>query len=159
MKMKGTSMKKKLPVFNVLVYNFNRNEISYQNWFDFGQWSVIKRELSKTIKKLRKYEKLYAYKIGFDEIQSELRKFFKEELWNIEYKRCKNIDDLIKDTVEKQLDRLCMYYFWAKCEYEVIVSAWPPRDGSDKKIDVYSQLKANWEQFKKIVIEDLGCVS
>ena len=57
-------MKKKLPVFNVLVYDFNRNEISYKNWFEFGQWSVIKRELSKTIKKLRKFEKLYAYKNG-----------------------------------------------------------------------------------------------
>lgn len=151
-------MKKKLPVFNVLVYDFNRNEISYKNWFEFGQWSVIKRELSKTIKKLRKFEKLYAYKIGFDEIQPELRKFFQEKLWNIEFKKCKSMDELIEYTVEKQLDRQCIYYFWAKCEYEVIVSAWPPRDGSDKKIDVYSQLKANWEQFKNIVIEDLGYV-
>lgn len=156
MKIQGMRMKKKLPVFNVLVYDFNRNEISYKNWFEFGQWSVIKRELSKTIKQLMKFEKIYTYKIGFDEIQPELRKFFKEKLWNIEYKRCKSMDDLIEYAVEKQLDRQCIYYFWSKCEYEVIVSAWPPRDGSDKKIDVYSQLKANWEQFKNIVIKELG---
>ena len=143
------------PKFNVLYDNFNKNTIEFQNWFDFGQWSVIKSELSKTIKQLRKFEKLYAYKIGFDEIQPELRKFFQEKLWNIEYKRCKNMDDLIEYTVEKQLDRLCMYYFWAKCEYEVIVSAWPPRDGSDRKIDIYTQLKENWDIFKELVFREL----
>jgi hypothetical protein len=141
--------------FNVLYDNFNKNTIEFQNWFDFGQWSVIKRELSKTIKKLRKFEKLYTYKIGFDEIQPELRKFFKEEMWNIEFQRCKNMDDLIKYTVEKQLDRLCTYYFWAKCEYEVIVSAWPPKDGSERKIDIYTQLKENWDIFKELVFREL----
>jgi hypothetical protein len=141
--------------FNVLYDNFNKNTIEFQNWFDFGQWSVIKRELSKTIKKLRKCEKLYAHKIGFDEIQPELRKLFKEELWNIEYKRCKSMDDLIEYTVEKQLDRQCMYYFWAKCEYEVIVSAWPPKDGSERKIDIYTQLKENWDIFKELVFREL----
>lgn len=143
------------PKFNVLYDNFNKNTIEFQNWFDFGQWSVIKRELSKTIKKLRKYEKLYAHKIGFDEIQPELRKLFKEELWNIEFKRCKNMDALIEHTVEWQLDRLCSYYFWAKCEYEVIVSAWPPKDGSDRKIDIYTQLKENWDIFKELVFREL----
>lgn len=144
------------PKFNVLYENFNRNTIEFQNWFDFGQWSVIKRELSKTIKKLRKFEKLFVYKIGFDEIQAELRKFFKGELtWSIEFKRCKNMDDLIVYTVEQQLDRLCMYYFWAKCEYEVIVSGWPPREGSDRKIDIYTQLKENWDIFKELVFREL----
>ena len=143
------------PKFNVLYDNFNKNTIEYKNFFDFGQWSVIKRALSKTIKQLRKFEKLYAYKIGFDEIQPELRKFFQEKLWNIEFKKCKSMDDLIEYTVEKQLDRQCAYYFWAKCEYEVIVSAWPPRDGSDRKIDIYTQLKENWDIFRNIVFKEL----
>lgn len=143
------------PKFNVLYDNFNKNTIEFQNWFDFGQWSVIKRELSKTIKKLRKFEKLFVYKIGFDEIQSDLREFFKKEMWNIEFKRCKNMDDLIEYTIEKQLDRLCTYYFWAKCEYEVIVSGWPPREGSDRKIDIYTQLKENWDIFKELVFREL----
>ena len=144
------------PKFNVLFDDFNKNTIEFQNWFDFGQWSVIKKDLSKTIKQLRKFEKLYAYKIGFDEIQLELRKFFQEKLtWSIEFKRCKNMDELIEYTVEKQLDRQCMYYFWAKCEYEVIVSAWPPKDGSDRKIDIYTQLKENWDIFKELVFREL----
>jgi hypothetical protein len=133
------------PEFNVLFYDFNKNKIQFVNWFGIGQWSAIKKELSKTIKKLR----------GFDEIQPELREFFKRELWNIEFKRCKNMDELIEYTIEKQLDRLCMYYFWAKCEYEVIVSAWPPNDRSYRKIDVYTQLKENWDIFKDIVFKEL----
>jgi ATP-dependent exoDNAse (exonuclease V) beta subunit len=143
------------PVFKVLYDNFNGNTIEFQNWFDFGQWSVIKKSLSKTIKKLRSFEKLYAYHFGFNEIQSDLRKFFKEDLTDIEFKRCKSLDDLIEYAVEKRLDRLCLYYFWAKCEYEVIVSAWPTRDGSERKIDIYTQLKENWDIFKELVFKEL----
>ena len=77
---------------------------------------------------------------------SKLNKLFKQHAYR----------DIAFEAYEQILDRECMYYYWSKCEWEVIVSAWPPRDGSDKKIDVYSQLKANWEQFKNIIIEDLG---
>lgn len=143
------------PTFKVLYDNFNKNTIEYQNWFDFGQWSVIKKSLSKMIKKLRCLEKLYSYKIGFNEIQPEVKKLFEKELWNIEYKKCKSLDDLIEYAVEKSLDRQCSYYFWAKCEYEVIVSAWPPKDGSDRKIDIYTQLRENWDIFKELVFREL----
>ena len=143
------------PEFNVLCYDFNKNKIQFVNWFSLGTWSAIKRELYKTIKKLRGFEKPSVCKTGFVEIQPELREFFKRELWNIEFKRCKNIDELIEYTIEKQLDRLCTYYFWAKCEYEVIVSAWPPNDRSDRKIDVYTQLKENWDIFRDIVFKEL----
>jgi len=77
---------------------------------------------------------------------SKLNKLFKQHAYR----------DIAFEAYEQILNRECMYYYWSKCEWEMIVSAWPPRDGSDKKIDVYSQLKANWELFKNIVIEDLG---
>lgn len=143
------------PTFKVLYDNFNKNTIEYRNWFDFGQWSVIKKSLYKTIKKMRGLEKLYSYKIGFNEIQPEVKKLFEKELWNIEYKKCKSLDDLIEYAVEKSLERQCSYYFWAKCEYEVIVSSWPPKDGSDRKIDIYTQLKENWDIFRDIVFREL----
>lgn len=141
--------------FNVLYDDFNKNAIEFQNWFDFGQWSVIKRELTKLKRELRKFEKLYSYKIGFDEIQPEIKKFFEKHVWAVEYKKCKSLDELIEYAIEKQLDRHCMYYFWSKCEYEVIVSAWPPRDESDRKIDIYTQLKENWDIFKELVFREL----
>lgn len=39
-----------------------------------------------------------------------------------------------------------MYYFWSKTEWEVIVSPWVGK-GGDEKIDVYDQLKLNWDKF------------
>ena len=58
-----------------------------------------------------------------------------------------------------QVNRELMYYFWSKCEWEVIVSEWPPspREVSEK-IDAYSQVMMNqyiffeyvWNECKKI---------
>lgn len=41
-----------------------------------------------------------------------------------------------------------MYYFWGKCEWEVVISHWPPSERfKDKKIDVYEQVVQNWNVF------------
>lgn len=48
--------------------------------------------------------------------------------------------------------RSLMYYFWSKCEYEVIVSAWPPSDRvRERKVDVYEQVMLNWDVFIEYV--------
>jgi hypothetical protein len=138
------------PTFKVLYEEFNKNEIQFANWFDFGQWSVIKRELSGLIKKFRKLEKL-----DFKKSQREIREFFLKNMWSDEFKKCKSLEELIEYSIERRLERLCMYYFWSKCEYEVIVSAWPPREGSEEKIDIYDQLKANWDLFRELVFKEL----
>ena len=153
-------MKKKLPVFNVLVYDFNRNEISYQNWFEFGAWATIKKKLLQIKRQLTNASNYSKYHDG-DQIIANIKKVLDKH--NVDYSKLTKqfkqhaYRDIAFEAYEQILDRECMYNYWSKCEWEVIVSAWPPRnDGSDKKIDVYSQLKANWEQFKNIVIEDLG---
>ena len=138
------------PIFKVLYDSFNGNTIEFQNWFEFGQWTTIKKELSGLIKKFRKLEKL-----DFKKSQKEVKEFFMKNMWSDEFKKCKSLDELIEYSIEMRLDRLCMYYFWSKCEYEVIVSAWPPRDGSERKIDIYTQLKENWDIFKELVFREL----
>lgn len=41
-----------------------------------------------------------------------------------------------------------MYYFWSKSEWEVIIQHWPPSERyKDKKIDVYEQVRLNWDIF------------
>ena len=82
-----------------------------------------------------------------------------------------------KEVFEKHLEREVMYYFWSKCEYEVVVTSFPPYidkielDRVNKeyyeynlkwghyplrmdvypeisiKIDIYNQLKLNWDVF------------
>lgn len=155
-------MTKKLPVFNVLVYDFNHNEINYENWFEFGAWSTIKKELQLVKRQLTAASNYLKYHDD-DVIIANIKKVLDKH--GVKYDKMTKLfkqhayRDIAFEAYEQILDRRCMYYYWSKCEWEVIISAWPPRDGSDKKIDVYSQLKANWDLFKKIVIEDLGYVS
>lgn len=41
-----------------------------------------------------------------------------------------------------------MYYFWSKCEWEIILSDFPPSDRfKKKKVDVYEQVMLNWDKF------------
>lgn len=59
-------------------------------------------------------------------------------------KKFKNDKDAFADEVRKSL----MYFFWSKCEWEIILNHWPSRDGDHgKKIDVYDQVKQNWDIF------------
>ena len=64
-----------------------------------------------------------------------------------------------KDDKEKFLERLrshLMYYYWCKCEWEVVVSHWPPSDNErfkSVKIDVYDQVMLNWPIFSEYVWE------
>ena len=49
---------------------------------------------------------------------------------------------------QKDIDSVLMYYFWCKCEWEIILSNFPPSDSfHEKKIDVYQQVKINWDKF------------
>ena len=82
-----------------------------------------------------------------------------------------------REEFEKQLDRELMYYFWCKVEYEITITGYPPyinkedmdamMDEADKhkreygrypyreharlecakKVDIYSQVKLNWDVF------------
>lgn len=49
---------------------------------------------------------------------------------------------------ETQMRRDLMYYFWGKCEWEIVLDHWPHADSfKGKKIDVYEQVHANWKPF------------
>lgn len=48
----------------------------------------------------------------------------------------------------EDIDSILMYYFWCKCEWEIIISNFPPSDSfKNKKVDVYQQVKINWDKF------------
>lgn len=41
-----------------------------------------------------------------------------------------------------------MYYYWAKCEWEVIISPWIAQHNDNEiKVDVYWQVMNNWDIF------------
>ena len=61
------------------------------------------------------------------------------------YKKYKHDFGAFSEEVRRSLQ----YYFWSKCEWEVIISAWPERAGVESKIDVYDQITMNWDKFIK----------
>ena len=50
------------------------------------------------------------------------------------------------DEFEEMIDKEAMYYFWCKAEYEVMIGGLFER-GQKTKIDIYTQLKLNWDRF------------
>lgn len=91
-----------------------------------------------------------------------------------------------RDDFEKELKSILFYYFGYKCEYEVVVTAWPPhitpkelerlneeyKNAEEKyghppyslwinpevgeKVDVYSQVMLNWDIFADYVWNNAG---
>lgn len=60
----------------------------------------------------------------------------------------KNKDNF--EEFKENLRRDLMYYFWSKCEWEIILSSWVGKS-EEKKIDVFDQIEPNLEIFTKYV--------
>lgn len=60
-----------------------------------------------------------------------------------------------RGTAIEEVRHNLMYYYWSKCEWEVIIDTWPPspREDSGIKVDVYNQVKLNWDVFSDYVWE------
>ena len=55
----------------------------------------------------------------------------------------------------ERIRQIAKYYFWSKCEYEILVTSWiMPDTFKDKKIDVYDQLELNWDRFIDYIWEN-----
>jgi len=80
-------------------------------------------------------------------------------VWNVfeHFKFSKELKDNLKDSPNKEsfsiaARRTAQYYFWSKCEWEVIIAPWVGRnDTPEIKVDVYNQLCMNWEHFIEYV--------
>lgn len=53
-----------------------------------------------------------------------------------------------KEDFSELLRREFMYYFRSKEEWEIVISGWEGSTGEESvKVDVYDQLRMNWQQF------------
>ena len=63
-------------------------------------------------------------------------------------KAARKYKDTERDKFEEAVRTSLMYYFWSKCEWEIIIDHWPQHEGwHDKKIDVFDQVQLNWPVF------------
>ena len=153
------------------VYNqdINRHEIKPYNIFNHGGFIKGLNQMFKDIKKeSKKYLEEHGY--GMDNYKWSTRD---------ENKYNKYMESFVDEYLRKE----CGYYFWSKCECEVVITSWPPYmdvENIDKlkkeveehdskyswrqlrvnvpltiseKIDIYDQLRLNWDAFKRYVLE------
>lgn len=113
-----------------------------------------KKEVEVKEERLKKFFNLTWNVYIFDMNTNELKEynifkhgnFLKSVLKDAEEEYGEDLPDYekFKERVRKEL----RYYFWSKCEWELIMSPWPPHeDDKDKKIDVYEQIMLNFDQF------------
>lgn len=72
---------------------------------------------------------------------------FRQDLFEI-YNKFKDDKDNFLSEIKKSL----MYYYWSKCEWEIILSDWPPsKKFNEMKISVYDQINNNWHIFSEYI--------
>ncbi|WP_288682339.1 hypothetical protein [uncultured Eubacterium sp.] len=70
---------------------------------------------------------------------------FEHHKFSEEVKEIKN-RNISKEEFNKIMQRIVLYYFWSKSEYEIILSPWVGR-AENIKVDIYKQLHLNWDKF------------
>ena len=98
-------------------------------------WNVFRYDINK--------REIVAYNIfnhaGFVE---DIEKMRKNKITSVDFK--------------DRLKQVLMYYFWAKCEYEVVISSFPPNENAkDEKVDIYSQVMLNFDIFCDYVYSNI----
>ena len=65
-----------------------------------------------------------------------------------------NKTNISREDFEKELKNILKYYFWSKAEWEVLIRAWCGSNGDEEiKIDVWDQIKWNWDRFVEYLWE------
>lgn len=53
-----------------------------------------------------------------------------------------------REEFARLIHRELYYYYWSKCEWEILLYDWPPRDTFNAlKVDVAKQVELNWDRF------------
>lgn len=99
--------------------------------------------------------KWIVYYYSINEKQIKTFNIFNHDSFNKEVKEHLRKSKTKKE-FEKKLNSTLLYYYWSKCEWEVLIVPWVGEKDVSIKIDIYSQVKNNWEIFVDYV---WGCKS
>jgi hypothetical protein len=70
------------------------------------------------------------------------------------YKNKKKDRPVTVEEFKKFVKDESMYMFWARCEWEIILSSWPG-ERDKEKWDVYGQIKMNLDLVTRLLMEDV----
>lgn len=92
-------------------------------------WNVYKYDVNRT--------KIYVFNV-----------FDHGTFWNYVKKIFNtSADEMTREYFDKQLERELLFYFWSKCEHEIIITPWVGSDNAAIKVDIYTQVMNNWKHF------------
>ena len=72
------------------------------------------------------------------------------------YYMSKEVPEILKLCSDKKevfagmLNDVLRYQYWSRCEYEIVLTGWPPpkkETFKKMKIDIYDQVRLNWDAF------------
>lgn len=53
-----------------------------------------------------------------------------------------------KEELAEKMKRVLQYYYWSKCEFEIrIMEPFPREESVGRKVDIYEQVKLNYDVF------------
>lgn len=56
-----------------------------------------------------------------------------------------------REEFDTELKGELLFYFWCKSEHEVLIKPWVGDNSVERKIDIYTQVLLNWQQFSDYV--------
>ena len=125
-------------MWNVYVGDLNSQKIETYNIFTHGRFY---EKLCKLAKDLRRQLKNGEKTVTVDMWEHGKGLYTKEV----------PVKDYFLNEVRSEL----MYYFWSKCEWEVMITDWPSNK-AEYKTDVYYQVRLNWGAFCNYLMDNLA---
>lgn len=86
--------------------------------------------------------------VNYNVLDNELIQILHKEI--VKKKTMTNYEQL-KETVK----RWRMYYYWSKCECEILVSGWPAEEDEFEKIDAWRQIEMNLDRMCEYIMREL----
>lgn len=122
--------------FNVIIYDFNSKKFTTYDVLPYlrntyEERVVRHKELLKKIKRSKKLD---------------------ESILDDKYNKVPVTFNDFKEFVKSE----SQYQFWSRCEYEIILSDWPPSNPPiEEKWDVFDQIMMNHDIVTKLLMEDV----
>lgn len=122
--------------FNVIIYDFNSKKFTTYDVLPYlrntyEERVVRHKELLKKIKR---------------------SKILDESILDDKYNKVPVTFNDFKEFVKSE----SQYQFWSRCEYEIILSDWPPSNPPiEEKWDVFDQIMMNHDIVTKLLMEDV----
>lgn len=96
----------------------------------------------------------YVFTEGFNSREIEKHNVFNHYRFLNDLKKlARKFRDREREQFEEAMRKDLMYYYWSKCEWEVVIGGFIGKADKSLKVDVYEQVMLNWKPFCDYVWE------